>query len=383
MEIHYGRDLTIDQFREILDLDKKIHPEKVIYDQKDAEKGFLKNPESIIALYNEGRLAACICFAVVDKEVYEKVHKNCQVINKNIPLELARPFSKDRDNYIFVRELINDIPYRKKEIEAIMVGEMGKLLAHKQKAGFPIKKIFGYTVSEDKKTMAKIFKQTALWEKPGFQIFECSPEELFGYEEDKEKEDGLKIHACKLSKKQMSEVTDVIKKAFEDTKTFQKIFESNLEISEYIKLLVDYYNKNGEIHTAVYQGKIVGAAIWNLPGKTVASIVDLIAGRTDHPFSDDTLMRLSHEFLITERHHYRPRHYYLYFIGSIHKGAGSELLGFAMRRFKPGRMYLENSDMDANKDFYKNFGFKRLKVIKVFGIPVELLMYSQDEEEKL
>jgi hypothetical protein len=86
-----------------------------------------------------------------------------------------------------------------------------------------------------------------------------------------------------------------------------------------------------------------------------------------------SIKKLNYEVLVTERYHYNKEHEYLFILGSVRKGAGYALMEYAISKFNNCPIYLKNSNMKSNKNFYERLGFHSIKVIDVMGIPVDLL----------
>ena len=76
----------------------------------------------------------------------------------------------------------------------------------------------------------------------------------------------------KLDKNNLEKATDVLCQAFKNDPLYQAVFQNEKDLCRYIKLMMDYYNRNGEIHVAVADDKIVGASIWNHKGRPFFSI---------------------------------------------------------------------------------------------------------------
>lgn len=198
----------------------------------------------------------------------------------------------------------------------------------------------------------------------------------------------ITIKDRKLDKKSLAETTDVLTKAFKNDPLYQAIFQSEKELRLYLKLMLDYYNKNGEIHLAILDNKIVGASIWNHKGMPFFSIRNVV---TSGMFGDifkflmttqlKSIIKLKNESLITERYHYNREHHYLFMIGSVRSGAGRSLMEYAIGKFSDCPIYLENSNMKDNRIFYRGLGFHSIKTIDVMGVPVDLLTNSKGDQK--
>lgn len=197
----------------------------------------------------------------------------------------------------------------------------------------------------------------------------------------------ITITDMKLDKKSLAATTDVLTRAFKNDPLYQVIFKNERELRLYFKLMLDYYNKNGEIHAAVADEKIVGVSIWNLKGTPFVSIGNVL---TTGSFGDivkflmttqiKSMIKLKNEGLITEGYHYKLEHHYLFMIGSVMKGAGRSLMEYAIGKFSDVPIYLENSNIKDNRIFYEGLGFHSIKMIDVMGIDVDLLTNSKGDQ---
>lgn len=197
----------------------------------------------------------------------------------------------------------------------------------------------------------------------------------------------IAIRDMKLDKKNLASTTDVLTKAFINDPLYQVIFQNERELRLYIRLMLDYYNKNGEIHAAVCEDKIVGVSIWNPRGAPFFSIGNVLTSRM---FGDifkflfmtriKSMIKLKNEVLITEGYHYNREHHYLFMIGSVMKGAGCSLMEYAVGKFSEYPIYLENSNIKDNRIFYEGLGFHSIKTIDVMGISVDLLTNSKGDQ---
>ena len=150
---------------------------------------------------------------------------------------------------------------------------------------------------------------------------------------------------------------------------------------------MDYYNRNGEIHVAVADDKIVGASIWNHKGRPFFSIRSVIkSGMISEIIKFfmliqiKSMIRLKNETLITERYHYNQEHHYLFMLGSVRKGTGRALMEYDIEKFSDCPIYLENSNIKDNQIFYQKFGFHSIKTIDVMGVAVDLLTNSKGDQ---
>lgn len=190
----------------------------------------------------------------------------------------------------------------------------------------------------------------------------------------------------KLDKKSLATATDVLTTAFKNDLLYQAIFQNERELLRYLKLMLDYFNDNGEIHTAVFDDKIVGVSIWNFKGTPFFSIRNALkSGMFGEIFKFlmiiqiKSLIKLQNEGLITERYHYNREHHYLFMIGSVMKGSGHLLMEYATGKFSDCPIYLENSNTKDNRFFYERHGFQSIKTIDVMDISVDLLTNSKGD----
>jgi len=185
----------------------------------------------------------------------------------------------------------------------------------------------------------------------------------------------------------VNQITDVLTEAFKEDPLYQAIFENERELRRYLKLMIDYYNKNGEVHAAVVDEKIVGVSIWNFKGMPFFSLRSALSSGMFGEILKflmithiKSLIKLENEGLITERYHYNREHHYLFMIGSVMKGAGQTLMEYAIDKFSDCPIYLENSNIKNNRIFYERLGFHPIKTIEVLGVSMDLLTNSKGEQ---
>jgi|GEM_PF-1135743 len=191
----------------------------------------------------------------------------------------------------------------------------------------------------------------------------------------------------KLDKNSREKAADVLCQAFENDPLYQTVFQNKKDLCRYIKLMVDYYNRNGEIHVAVDDDKIVGASIWNHKGRPFFSIRSALGSGMFGEITKflmliqiKSMIKLKNETLITERFHYNKEHHYLFMIGSVMKGMGRALMEYDIKKFSDCPIYLENSNVKDNQIFYQRLGFQSIKMIDVMGVSVDLLTNSKGDQ---
>ena len=197
----------------------------------------------------------------------------------------------------------------------------------------------------------------------------------------------ITISDKKLDQHRLEKVVAVLCQAFKDDPLYLAVFQNEQDLCRYIRLMVEYYNRNGEIHVAVDDEKIVGASIWNHKGKPFFSIRSvLVIGMVGEIIKFllliqlKSMIRLRNETLITERYHYNQEHHYLFMIGSVHRGAGRALMDYAIKKFRDCPIYLENSNIKDNTCFYQRLGFHSVKTIEVMGVLVDLMNNSKGDQ---
>ncbi|WP_296558647.1 GNAT family N-acetyltransferase [uncultured Acetobacterium sp.] len=191
----------------------------------------------------------------------------------------------------------------------------------------------------------------------------------------------------KLDKSNLKKAADVLCNAFKNDPLYLAVFQNEKDLCRYIKLMVDYYNRNGEIHVAVAEDEIVGVSIWNHKGRPFFSIRSALASGMFKELIKflmlaqiKSLIMVKNEALITERYHYNKEHHYLFMIASVRKGAGRALMEYDIKKFSDCPIYLENSNIKDNQKFYERLGFHSIKTIDVMGTPVDLLTNSKGDQ---
>ena len=196
----------------------------------------------------------------------------------------------------------------------------------------------------------------------------------------------MTIRDGKLDKKSLVYAAGVLTDAFKNDPLYKTIFKNEKELRIYMKLLLVYYNRNGEIHVARSDDKIVAASVWDSKGVPFITIRNMLKSGMLFDLLEffiimhaKSMKKLKNEVLITEQHHYKREHNYLLLIGSVMKGAGHALMAYAIRKFRDCPIYLENSNIEANRLFYEQLGFHSIKTIEVMGVPVDLLTISKGD----
>ena len=196
----------------------------------------------------------------------------------------------------------------------------------------------------------------------------------------------MTIKDGKLDKKNLVYAAGVLTEAFKDDPLYKTIFKNEKELRVYLKLLLIYYNRNGEIHVARAGDKIVAASVWNPKGAPFMTIRNMLKSGMFFDLLEffiimhvKSMKKLKNEVLITEQHHYKRAHNYLFLIGSVMKGAGRSLMEYAIGKYRDCPIYLENSNIKGNRLFYEQLGFHSLKTIEVMGVPVDLLTNSKGD----
>lgn len=190
----------------------------------------------------------------------------------------------------------------------------------------------------------------------------------------------------KLSSKQLKEAHRVLAKAFEKDPLYQAVFGNQKELSLYLKLMLHYYNENGEIIVALQKDTIIAVSLWMFTDapffsfrKAVRSRMtgDILSFATKIRIS--SIIRLKKEALMTETYHYERKHHYLFLIASVKKGGGTALMEYAIDRFRDCPIYLENSNVLDNWDFYERLDFHLIRRLDVMGVRVDLLTNSKGD----
>ncbi len=197
----------------------------------------------------------------------------------------------------------------------------------------------------------------------------------------------IMIRDRKLDKNNLKKAVEVLCHAFKNDPLYRTVFQNNKDLCRYIKLMVNYYNQNGEIHVAVDDDKIVGVSIWNHKGRPFFSISRALRSGMFGEIAKflllsqiKSMIKLKNETLITERYHYNKEHHYIFMLGSVAKGAGRALLEYDIEKFSDCPIYLENSNVKDNHTFYQRLGFHSIKTIDVMGVSVDLLTNSKGDQ---
>ncbi len=183
------------------------------------------------------------------------------------------------------------------------------------------------------------------------------------------------------SKEQASEATRILTDAFYMDAVFRgmlmyekypKRFEQNLY--DFMHICVDYYVKAGKVLLAYNEGKMVGVCLFTPPGgrlMTTAAVlkkgmlIQFAKLFIRMPFSIAKMIFSVSDAL--EANHYKPKHSYIFEIGSLLPGAGTALVEEVLRQYPDAPLYLENSN-ENNQRFYNKFQLVEFGYIYCKGI---------------
>jgi hypothetical protein len=174
-----------------------------------------------------------------------------------------------------------------------------------------------------------------------------------------------------LSPPEFSRVVEETTRAFKGDPTFKFIFRSPKELSQLVDVNLRYYFRRGKVFGAFDEnGTIQGISLWNEPGGEPISVKSVLMsgllGRFCKLFFHirlDSFYRMSKMSDCSQEHHYKGKHWYLYWLTAFCPGAGGALIEDAIARFNGCDFYLENSNPAKDNHFYSKYGFKPLPEI--------------------
>jgi ribosomal protein S18 acetylase RimI-like enzyme len=165
----------------------------------------------------------------------------------------------------------------------------------------------------------------------------------------------------------VQEVCDILAEAFEDDPVLRWVNAGGGFVPSFFQMILPAFVAKGLTYVDQQQ---LGAASWVGPHDHVKWPFTLgNAVRLARLCGVRGLYRLARCGSVSERHHPREPHYYLFAIGARPRcqgqGVGSALIGHMLRRCDQEQMpaYLENS-REANLDFYCGHGFEVQREIR-------------------
>ncbi|WKY47606.1 hypothetical protein Q5O24_14845 [Eubacteriaceae bacterium ES3] len=190
----------------------------------------------------------------------------------------------------------------------------------------------------------------------------------------------MNVSEQKLDRKKIQEAHTILIEAFKNDPLYKVVFLETLELNRYLKIMLQYYNRAGRIIATYDQGQMVAVSLWMHQRDPFFSLRKAVQNRMAKElliFGLKTrfrsLVRMIKEAWLTERYHDDREHHYLFMIASIKKGGGSALLEYAEEKFDDCPIYLENSNVQDNWNFYERHDFHLVKRIDVMGVYVDLL----------
>jgi len=285
IQIKYGYKLSVEEFNAILDLDRAIFGNDILTNEGMALKRFLKSRASIISTYSGDTLMGFIGFFNVIPAVYKRTVFKQEYIDDNLCDSEIRPLIKGKGNKILMFDLAVNESFRHQGVSKKLHNLTWDYLRKKHNDGYSIDHIFGYAITPEGFRSMLSYGGRELWTRENITLL-------------------------KINKKDLAAVTDVLTTAFKNDLLYQAVFQNEKELRRYLKLMLDYFNNNGEIHTAVVDDKIVGVSIWNFKGTPFFNIRNALkSGMIGEIFNFlmitqiKSLIKLKKEGLITERYH--------------------------------------------------------------------------------
>lgn len=197
----------------------------------------------------------------------------------------------------------------------------------------------------------------------------------------------MMVSEQKLDRKKLQEAHALLIEAFKDDPLYKRVFSKPMEFNRYLKIMLQYYNRSGTIHTAYDQGEMAAVSLWMHQRSPFFSFGEALKNRMAREMMGfvlkvrfSSLVRMLREARMTERFHEDREHHYLFMIASIKKGGGSALLNYAIHKFDDCPIYLENSNVADNWYFYERHDFHLIRRIDVMGVYVDLMTNRKGEK---
>lgn len=169
------------------------------------------------------------------------------------------------------------------------------------------------------------------------------------------------------SKAEITRMTDILTDAFWKTPMFrQYLFRGHrAQARAFLNALLWYSLKAGRTFVAEAEGEgIVACALWSLPDAPVMGIKTYLKTRMWPGMlsialrSPAAMARINELFSFLEIYAPEIPCTALEFLASARKGAGAELLGSCIERFKGQTLYVESIVSKNDHAFYRQFGFE-------------------------
>lgn len=174
IRLKQGDDLSIEDFKAILELDLACFGEEIFTNKGMAEKRFLKFKDGVIGAFDNDRLIGFISFFCVIPAVYRRAVTQREFIDDNLMADEIKPLSTETDNYILLFDHVIEKAYQGKGTSRMLVDSARKFLSKKNEEGHNIAKIFSYAISPSGREILSSLGGTVIWEKEQIVLLELN-----------------------------------------------------------------------------------------------------------------------------------------------------------------------------------------------------------------
>ncbi len=174
MEITFkaGQELSVEDFKDILDLDLRIFGNEILTNQGMAVKRFLKFRDGIIAAYAGDTLAGFISFFGVDGSVYQRAVFEQEYIDDNLDEKEVLSLAKGRDNYILILDLAVDESFQHQGISKRLHDLLWEYLRQKHTQGYQIARVFCFAITNEGVQSMTALGGRTIWTSANMTLFE-------------------------------------------------------------------------------------------------------------------------------------------------------------------------------------------------------------------
>lgn len=146
--IKKGWGTSIEDFYNMIELDRKVFGEDVITNMGFAEGRYKKNPECFIAAYDGEEFAGGMMAFPITDTLASRMYSLQELIDDDISPEDVLQFVKGEGHNIFILDIVVAPKYRGTMLSVIIMNHFKEVLKEKEEEGFNIKNILGFAVSK-------------------------------------------------------------------------------------------------------------------------------------------------------------------------------------------------------------------------------------------
>lgn len=158
-----GENIKLEYLEHILELDKKVYPEKYWTNIEFMKKWFLKNPNIITLLYNGEELAGYFSYLPISDESYFEIRKGEVFQDLTIPCKNLREYKSGEEYNLYIFSIVLNPKYHGSNGLNYLLKGFYDTTSNLVKKGVNFKSILGDVVSNKGEKLAKTLGFTKLY----------------------------------------------------------------------------------------------------------------------------------------------------------------------------------------------------------------------------